>query len=153
MQVTSELLPMFSYSLIPIIILIILLVILFFIIIHKPKKKVTTPINVVIPPRKNLFDIKNRYLTHVNDLLKDVNNNKISNREAYQKLSIYIRNFIYETTNIRVQNYTLSEIKKVNIPILYELVSEYYDPEFSSESGGNIVSSIEKTRMVIARWC
>ena len=150
MQVTNELMPMFSYSIIPIVLLILLLITILIILLIKPKKK--TQIKVIIPPRKNLMSIKEKYLTLVNNLLKEVKSNNIKSRIAYQRLSNYIRCFIYESTNIKVQNYTLEDIKKVDIPILYELVSEYYDPEFAKFSEGNIISSIEKTRMVIARW-
>ena len=38
------------------------------------------------------------------------------------------------------------------MPILYELVEEYYVPEFSEKSIGNIKLSIEKTRKVIEKW-
>ena len=62
------------------------------------------------------------------------------------------RSFIFETTNIKVQNYTLNDISKINMPTLYELVSEYYDPEFSRISKGNIINSIAKTREVIVKW-
>jgi len=55
-------------------------------------------------------------------------------------------------TNIKVQNYTLSDIEKINIPILYELVKEYYEPEFSKSSEGNILISLEKTRKVMESW-
>ena len=55
-------------------------------------------------------------------LSKEVEENKVNSREAYQKLSTIIRYFVYEVTNIKVQNYTLKEIKKINRPILYELI-------------------------------
>ena len=151
MQVTNELMPMFSYSIIPIVLLILILIVLLIILLIKPNKNKNKMI-IVIPPKKELSTIKEKYLTKVNNLLKDVNNQKIANRIAYQKLSNYIRNFIYETTSVKVRNYTLKDIENAKLPKLYELVSEYYDPEFSKFSKGNIVNSIEKTRMVIARW-
>ena len=85
-------------------------------------------------------------------VLRDFNNKVITERVAFQRLSSLIRNFIHETTNIKVQNYTLKEIKLVNMPVLYELVSEYYDPEFAVASDGNFIKSYNKTRMVIERW-
>ena len=150
MQAQIELKPMFSYSFIPIIVIIILIVIILitlFIIKRKELKKL-----VQIPSNKEIINIKNKYLVLLQELENNINNNKITNRSAYQKLSSIIRNFIYETTNIKVQNYTLKEIKTINMPTLTELVSEYYDPEFSSISKGNIISSLNKTRMVIEKW-
>ena len=153
MQVTTDLRPMFNYSLLPtlisfIIIIIIILIILFL----KYKKKKEIVKEIVIPKNINIYEIKNKYLGLINNLLNDFSDERIDNRHAYQVLSKLIRNFIYETTNIKVQNYTLNDIKETNIPILYELVKEYYDPEFNNISKGNIISSIDKTRKVIERW-
>ena len=62
-------------------------------------------------------------------------------------ISVLIRLFVYELTGLEVQSCTLKDIKKLNIPVLYELIKEYYDPEFSKISKGNI-----KTKEVISRW-
>ena len=151
MQVKTDLRPMFSYSLFPIIFLTLILVIIFILI--KPKKKEEKEqIQVILPPKNDITEIKKRYLINLDNLTNSFVTKKINNRKAYQTLSSLIRNFIYETTNIKVQNYTLSEIQKVNIPVLYELVKEYYAPEFSEKSKGNIIVSIEKTRKVIEKW-
>ena len=150
MQVQTELKPMFSYSFIPILIIILLLILT--IVIYKYIKKKEIQKQVVIPNHKDLMEIKRRYLLKIQELENNLNEKKISNRKSYQDLSSIIRNFIFEATNIKVQNYTLKEIKMINIPILYDLVNEYYDSEFSIISKGNIISSINKTRMVIERW-
>lgn len=153
MQVTTDLRPMFSYSLIPIIVIVFLLiVILVLMLIKHKKKKLVKNIDIIIPSKKDVNTIKRIYLLKIDNLSTDFNAKKVNNRQAYQNLSSLIRNFIYETTNIKVQNYTLSDIEKINMPILFELVSEYYDPEFSQISKGSITASIEKTRKVIEKW-
>ncbi len=151
MQVAIELSPMFSYSLL-IILIIVVIIILLIIFYPKKKKNNTTVTNVIIPSEKDIQKIKNKYLTEIKRLAINFNENKISNRMAFQQLSLIIRNFIHEATNIQVQNYTLSEIKQINMPILYELVSEYYDPEFCKISKGNVLQSIAKTKEVIEKW-
>ena len=149
MQIKTELNDMFSYSLFPVIILFVITVIfLLYLIIIKYNKKY----NIITPNKKKLLNIKNNYLNNLDILLNDYSNNIISKREAYHRLSLSIRNFIYETTNIKVQYFTLEDIKSIDIPILYDLVSEYYNPEFSRKSEGNFYDSIERTRMVISRW-
>jgi len=149
MQIKTELNDMFSYSLFPVIILFVITVIfLLYLIIIKNNKKY----NIITPNKKKLLNIKNNYLNNLDILLNDYSNNIISKREAYHRLSLSIRNFIYETTNIKVQYFTLEDIKSIDIPILYDLVSEYYNPEFSRKSEGNFYDSIERTRMVISRW-
>ena len=150
MQVQTELKPMFSYSLLPTITTTIIIIAIYVLIKHLNKKELQK--EIVIPNRKDFTSIKKNYLSKLQKLSNDLNSNNITNRKAYQILSRIIRNFIYETTNIKVKNYTLNEIKMINIPILYELVNEYYDPEFAKISKGNISSSIDKTRMVIEKW-
>lgn len=152
MQVTTELNPLFSYSLIPILILLIIIAsILFTYILTSPKnKKIIIPIKV--PNKEDINTIKNKYLKEINKLIKKIETNSINNRLAYQELSLIIRNFVYEMTNIKVQTYTLQDIKYLNMPYLYELVQEYYNPEFAFNSSGNILNSINKTKGVIEKW-
>ena len=139
---------MFSYSFLPVLLLILYGIILYIKIkLGKKEKR-----EIVLYESQNLNAIKNNYLQKINVLTNKVNSGKITNRKAYQTLSNIIRNFIYETTNIRVQNYTLKEIENLNMPILYELIKEYYNPEFSKNIKGNILSSIEKTEKVIHKW-
>ena len=152
MQVTTDLNEMFNYSILPltIVILILLIAILFFVVWKKIRSN--RKIVVVQLPKKNRDLIKNRYLILINDLVVKYNKKEITNRLAYQKLSKIIRDFIYEMTSIKVQYYTLSDIKKINMPVLHELVEEYYNPEFAKADNGNFASSIEKTSQVILKW-
>jgi len=75
--------------------------------------------------------IKRKYIQKIDKLKRKVDNEKIDTRGAYQALSLIIRHFVHEITNIKVQNYSLEEIKKLNIQVLYELIKEYYVPEFA----------------------
>jgi len=150
MSVSIKLSSMFLYSLLPIIITLVSMIIIFLII--KPSRKKITKEQVIVPNYENMVLIKNKYLLAIDQLNKDFTENNISLRSAYQTLSKLVRNFVYEVTNIKVQNYTLDDIKDLNLPILYELISEYYNPEFSINSSGNFDYSIKKTRGVIEKW-
>ena len=106
-------------------------------------------------PEKNIKDIpviKSKYLNQLNSIEYKYNNEMIELRKAYQLISETIRLFVFEITDITTQNYSLSEIKKLNIPILYELIKEYYEPEFASKSIGDFNNSINKARRVINEW-
>ena len=147
--------PMFSYSTTPIILVVGLIIALLFLIfkpkINKQEVYNNTPV-IVRPPQRNLFTIKDKYQLELKRLRDEVTNETITTRKAYQKLSIIIRNFVYEVTSIKVQNYSLEEIKKLNMQSLTRLVEEYYKPEFAKDSNGFIKTSIEKTREVIEKW-
>jgi len=95
---------------------------------------------------------KKKYLAELSYIETDLMNNKITIREAYHRISHTIRMFIFEVTGIKVQHYTLTEIRKVNIPQLTNLVREYYEPEFARKTRADIRASIFKTRSVIESW-
>ena len=160
MQTTVKLQDMFTYSGIPIFIvsLIVLGIAIYLYKTRKIKPKTVinnTNLNVNIPKQpiiKNIFEIKNRYLKQLNNIEINYKNNKADLRSSYQLISEVIRMFVYEVTEIKTQNYSLSEIKRLNIPQLYDLIAEFYEPEFASRSVGDFDTSINKARRVISEW-
>lgn len=156
MQTTVNLQEPFSYSLIPIVIISILIITLLVIgIIYAIRKVRIQNKEEIIVKKDNIKEIskiKEKYINKLISIEKSLTDSKISTRRAYQETSSVIRFFVYEMTGIKVQNYTLQDIKELNMKSLYELVEEYYVPEFAEKSVGDIKSSIEKTRKVIERW-
>ena len=155
MQTSVNLQPPFSYSIYPII-LICLCMILFTIYLlikrNKQKKRVEDKIKVEEIKNVDINEIKRKYLEVLDVIESQLNTNMIHIRIAYQDISRVIRHFVYEVTNIHVQNYSLKEIKDLDMPMLYELMQEYYVPEFSKYSYGNVKDSLQKTRKVIEKW-
>lgn len=158
MPITVELQDMFSYSIIPIIILALVLAIgIVWIILHFIKKYRSKPKAAVPAPKLPVItlspeQIKGKYLGIINDLEVKFQNGNMSNRNAYQELSRIIRNFVYEATGIKVHHNTLGEIKRLNMPNLYAIVKECYEPEFSVDKDGYIYDTINKARTVIREW-
>ncbi len=155
MQVSTELRPMFSYgygAVATVAILMAAMVVALVVLGRKRRAKPEPQQEMVVPPREDLNTIKHRYLAELQTLTNNFTARKISSRQAYQKLSRLVRNFIFEATNIRVQNYTLAEIEAVGMPALSELVREYYDPEFAVATKGDTLAAVERTREVIERW-
>lgn len=148
----------FTYSIIPLIIIISLVGLETWYFIHSKtiKQKVKVEENEVkaIPEKnkKNIPVIKKKYQNQLDTIEHKYTNQMIELREAYQEISEAIRLFVFEITDITTQNYSLAEIKKLNIPSLYELIEEYYEPEFASKSIGDFSSSINKARRVINEW-
>ena len=142
----------FTYSTTIIYILLIIIVVLIMSLFIKKREKKVIKQEVKLVHYPDLLTIKNEYLGKLNELANKVNNNEVSNRKAYHSLSKIIRDFIYAATNINVLPLSLSEISKYNIPFLEELMKEYYIPEFSTISKGDINLSINKTREVINKW-
>lgn len=158
MQISIDLQEPFTYSIIPLIIVISLVLIesYYFIYLRNKNKKINIEEkNVKEIPEKNIKNIpviKNKYLNQLDLIENKYTNNKIELRKAYQMISEAIRLFVFEITDITTQNYSLTEIKKLNIPNIYELIAEYYEPEFASKSVGDFNSAINKARRVIKQW-
>ncbi len=158
MQISIDLQEPYTYSIIPLIIVIslVLLESYYFIYLRNKNKKINIEENNVkeIPDKniKNIPVIKNKYLNQLDFIENKYTNNKIELRKAYQMISEAIRLFVFEITDITTQNYSLTEIKRLNIPNIYELIAEYYEPEFASKSIGDFNGSINKARRVINEW-
>ena len=158
MQTSINLQEPFAYSIIPVIIIICLTLIETYYLIFLRKKNDKNKIDetkVKVIPEKNIKNIpviKAKYLKQLEEIEYKYANNVIELRKAYQMISENIRLFVFEITDITTQNYSLAEIQRLNIPILYELIKEYYEPEFASKSVGDFKSSINKARRVINEW-
>lgn len=157
MQTSIKLQEPFTYSVIPsiIIILFVLVMTVYLIYSKRKKKKVNAKDNLKVIPEKNIKNvpvIKGKYLEQLNSIEYRYTNNMIDLRKAYQLISESIRMFVFEITDITTQNYSLKEIEKLNIPNLYDLIEEYYEPEFASKSVGDFGVSIEKARRVVEKW-
>ena len=154
MPITVELQEMQSYS--PIILVVVgiiavwILATIIYLLMKKYSKKVVGAVREIsVEDREK---IKLKYLTMLNGLDARCRAGKISNRKAYQELSKIVRHYTYETTGVKVHNYTLDEIKGINMKGLYDVVSECYAPEFSIDKSGAVYSSIDKARKVVEGW-
>lgn len=149
MQLDISLNGPFNYSIYPLIIVLILIIItiIVFLCFNIKSKKKEKPVVVIA---KDINSIKNKYLKELDELSNNVN--VLSKRKVYNILSLIIRRFVLEATNVDVLKYSLNEIRLLKVDSLTLLVSEYYEPEFSKESNADPLSSINKTKEVISKW-
>ena len=154
MPITVELQDMHSYSLImPAIVAVFVaasIAIALVIIIKRNRKEPVRP--KVEMPVVNPVNLKQKYVGLLINLEKKCRDNHISNRKAYQELSRITRHFVYESTGVKVHNYTLHEIEKTNITSLHGVIRECYVPEFAIDKNGDIYGSITRARKVIEEW-
>ena len=108
----------FTYSTTIIYTLLVIIVLLIISLFIKKREKKVQKVEVKLVHAPNLFVIKKTYLDKIDDLLKRVKSNNISNRKGYHELSKIIRGFVFETTNINVLSLSLKEVSNYNIPYL-----------------------------------
>lgn len=146
----------FSYSALPIILTICLIAVslLVLLIIHLAKKVQHKPKVIQEPEREvlPLPELKGKYLYMVGNLETRYRMGEITEKFAYEELSSLTRHFVYDATDIKVQNYSLDEISKIGMPSLNALIKECYPPEFEPGQEGNILASINHAREVVAQW-
>lgn len=94
--------------------------------------------------------IKKKYLMRLDELSRRVDKN--NPRSNYQELSLLMRSFVSDITGIKVTKFTLYEIDRQKFPILYDMIEEFYPPEFSREGFGDPMLAIEKVRRGIETW-
>lgn len=158
MKVTVNLQEPFTYAFLPMVVIGILVLIGISILIvpllrkRLRSKKPTGQKQIEIKRPKDIMSIKRNFIMQLNQLENALAGGQISTRDAYQKMSVCIRAFVYEVTGIEVLSYTLQDIKRLNMPLLQTLIEEYYAPEFAPDSVGDAMTSIQKTKRAIERW-
>ena len=154
MQTSVSLQEPYSFSIVPIIVLIIIASALVFVLLFLKKNQKEKSEVKAIPQKniKNIPAIKNKHLRELEAIEYQYKSNKLELRKAYQMISENVRLFVFEVTDITTQNYSLMEIKKLNIPNLYETIAEYYEPEFSKKPSGDFINSVNKAKTIIQKF-
>ncbi len=159
MQTSINLQEPYMFSIIPLAVIIgiaVSMAIMYLIVTIKKKEQIIKEQVEIkaIPERniKNMKVIRGKYIDLLESIESKYNRKSIELRKAYQLISEAMRLFVFEVTDITTQNYSLSEIKKLDLPVLYELIEEYYEPEFASKPAGDFNASINKARRVIIEW-
>jgi len=150
-----------NYSIIPLFLLVLLAAAVIILLViwaskeKQPEKKTAakTPVSAPVNPRSRAMELKRKYDRILIQLEDEYGKQMISDRETYQQLSRTVRDFAFEMTGVKVQNYTLQELRGMNMPKLTALVEECYVPEFALDNRqGNVTETISKARKVIGEW-
>lgn len=150
--------PPFLYSIwLPVILFLLLIIVSILIVIFKLRKK--KPVEVkpvqqmpVETVRHDISGVKGKYLGLLDKLSLHYKEGKITNKDAYQKLSVIIRDFVLDMSGIDLTKSTLSQIKEKNIPIVSELIGYYYLPEFAYGTNEDPIPAINDAKKVIGKW-
>lgn len=159
MQTSVKLQDMMSYSLIltiiavAVIVLPIIAFVIFKLIKFKPKKQPQKQVQpVVIRKNYDPASLKSLYLNKIREIEMRYNEGQVDNRGAHQELSRVVRDYCSEASAIPADKLTLQEIGRLNVPSLYTLIKEFYEPEFAYESAKDMNSSFSGAREVITLW-
>ncbi len=149
MQVPNDIYGPFTYSwnLVKILVILAIFIVIYYLFDKFFRDKFVKSLNKIKIPSLRAF-----YLRRLQFLLMEVTNNRIELREAYMKLSGIIRSFIKLVSDVNVLSMSKSEVHKLGNPAISSLMEEYYPPEFSKYSKGDIIGSINRTIDVLSKW-
>jgi len=117
---------------------------------RKPKPK---PPQTRTIPKLTTAQLKQKYLTQINNVNRLFIRNQITNIQAHQQLSVILRWFIFEVSGTPFQIMTLSEIaaSKKNFTVS-QIINTYYPSEFDGKNSGDVEQSAELARKFIQSW-
>lgn len=110
---------------------------------------------IILPPpvpRKMPQEIKAEYLNRLYGIQRSYELQEITSKQTYLMLSMLVREFVKKYTGIEATTKTLSELAQMNMPQLYELVIQLYEPEFSLLAEADVRKLILQTKRVIEIW-
>ena len=136
-----------------------LIALVFYIVLFQMTKKMKPEENILMMPRiangaERLSLIKNNYAGKVYDIQKAYHNGDISDRKAFQALSVNLRNFTHEYSGSGAHAMTLTDLNKTQAPeLLKEKIQNYYPLAFEeAERTSNVDLAVEDALKVIAIW-
>lgn len=80
---------------------------------------------------------------------KDFLSGRISSRVAWQAASNVVRRYVYSRTGVRVLSFTVSDLRRANMPGVENLIQECYRPAFEEQSEESPEKFIEWTEKLI----
>lgn len=166
MDTSVQLQSMFSYSMTPLVIaesilLLIAMVMIFYFVTHKKKpkvkKEVVSPVQQPVRPVAAI-SVRDRYLEKIAQVELGYKNGEYTAKKCFEKLSGIVRSFVEQVTGIPVTTATLLDIQKEDLPMLEQLISGYYHPEFASEldettsEAEQVGEAVTNAKKVIETW-
>lgn len=105
--------------------------------------------------RNDTATLKKVYQKQLRELKKQVEINKITERMAFQRLSVLVRAFVSDYTGEDITTKTLADLKRIDRPgfaLLIERIERYYEPEFGTDSAVNLSEELEEAKRFIKQW-
>lgn len=80
---------------------------------------------------------------------------ELTERAAYQQMSVVVRGFVSEVTGLPTHTMALADLRIIGIPHLAETIALMYPPEFGpgdDEAEEPLPATLDRARKLVARW-
>lgn len=102
--------------------------------------------------KKIPLSVKEKYVVELNRMIEEFESGKRDEKNSYQLLSHFLREFFNEYAGIDVTRKTLAEIRGIHNHKLEKLIEEFYACEFAPDVRGNISEAVKRTIREINNW-
>jgi hypothetical protein len=119
----------------------------------KPREDVSM-LPTVAHGAERLSLIKSKYAKRIQDVQEAYNAGKISQRKAFQSLSVNLRNFTHEYSGSGAYAMTLTDLEKHQAPaLLSDRIKVFYPIAFEeAEKTGDVNLAVQDALQVIQVW-
>lgn len=113
----------------------------------KVKPRAPKPVN-----RPQAFYFRQKALVSIDTAYMELKGSRIDTRESYQRLSMIMRTFVSEMTGRNATSLTLSEMKRMGLGNLSELIENCYVPEFALKTQADFKKDADKAKWMVRTW-
>ena len=161
MNAEGELFPPAQYDIVWILVLtgLIVMLVIFYLFVFLSTRRIKPEEEIKPLPRvangvERLSLIKNKYSQKVTQIQSSYTSGSISNRKAFQLLSISLRNFTHEYSGSGAHAMSLTDLQQNNAPeVLLEKIRNFYPTAFEeAERQANVELAVEDVLKVIQIW-
>lgn len=118
---------------------------------RRAKETVTVPDDDVVPaPSRE--DLRARYLSLVDDVVRSYDAGGLTRRAAHRKLGTLVRLYAQEASGVRADVMTLDDLTRARLGAIAHAVSVYYPAEFASVESGDVHRSADVARRAVVSW-
>lgn len=161
-MIDSNLIPPVQYDVLWAVIVggLIILLTIFYVFLFAVTKKIKQPAPEPLPDpltlQETLSALKNKYVVKVTGVEEDWNAGLVTGKEAFQSLSVLLRNFSHEYSTTGAYSMTLSDLKNSNVNyLLTKQVAGLYPTVFSEmkvEENIKVEEAVAEVLGVIQQW-
>ncbi len=107
---------------------------------------------VLKPVVVSIDALRQKYFTLITEIEVQYTKGEIDVRQVHLLLSTTARLFVFEAKGVSVHKLTLTEIRKLDLQALSDVIAEYYPPEFSKLEAGEAAKAIALARRMVQQW-
>ena len=105
-----------------------------------------------LPPTLDMNGLKQKYIAIIDEQYLQYQNGQLTLRRLHTNLSMAVRSFVFEAKLFPAPRLTLQDLKRAPYQSLTNVVSNYYEKEFSDVEHGDPAASVQIAKDMVVQW-